>query len=50
MTLSFLKNKKRPTFLDLGVGSGCISIALASEIKNIKGIAIDNCSKTLKNL
>lgn len=48
MTLSFLKNKKRPTFLDLGVGSGCISIALASEIKNIKGIAIDNCSKTLK--
>ena len=48
MTLTFLKNKKRPTFLDLGAGTGCISIALASEIKHIKGVAIDNCNKTLK--
>ena len=44
MALTFLK-KRKTNFLDLGIGTGCISIAIASEIKNIKGFAIDNCKR-----
>jgi len=41
-------NKQLTTILEIGTGSGCVSIALAKNIENIKIIATDVCKKALQ--
>jgi len=48
--MGFIKNKKydQPKILDLGVGSGVISVTLAKELKNCSILAVDISSEALK--
>lgn len=47
-TLKLLDKSKKNKVLDLGTGSGCISIALKKELPNSEITAIDKSSKALK--
>ncbi len=47
-TLKLLNKNKPLKILELGTGSGCISIALKKELSNAEIIAIDKSSKALK--
>ena len=40
-------NKQRVTILDIGTGSGCIILALLSELKNSRGTGIDISKKAI---
>ncbi|MGL4361808.1 MAG: peptide chain release factor N(5)-glutamine methyltransferase [Cellulosilyticaceae bacterium] len=44
----YSKNNKLHQGVEIGVGSGCISISLAHEIKDIKLTAIDICNSALE--
>ena len=47
-SLKFIKNKKKHiNILDIGTGSGCLSIALAKEFVNSKILAIDVSKKAI---
>jgi len=39
--ISFLKTKNKPTVLDIGTGSGCIAISVASEVVCERVVALD---------
>ncbi len=44
--LKLIKNKKKLSILDIGVGSGCILLSILNEKKDFKGVGIDlskNC-------
>jgi release factor glutamine methyltransferase len=45
--LEFLKGRDSPVFADVGVGSGCIAAAIASESTGSTGIGFDVCGKAL---
>jgi len=48
-TINLFKNKyKKINILDIGTGSGCLSVCLAKEFKNSKITAIDISSKAMK--
>ncbi len=46
--VEFYKNKNL-YFLDVGIGTGCISFSILNEIKNSRGLGIDISNKTLNN-
>ena len=46
--LKIYKNKKNVSFLDIGLGSGCILLSLLNEKKNFYGTGIDLCNECLK--
>jgi len=45
--VAFLKDREAPTFADVGTGSGCIAIALASEVSQTTGVATDASKEAL---
>ena len=47
MALNKHKGKEKLRFLDLGIGTGCISISILSEIKKASGVGVDICPKAL---
>ena len=47
MALNKHKGKEKLRFLDLGIGTGCISISILSEIKKATGVGVDICPKAL---
>lgn len=47
-TLKFVVNNKRLNILDLGTGSGCISIALKKQLPNSNITAIDKSKRALR--
>ena len=46
--LKIYKNKKNVSFLDIGLGSGCILLSLLNEKKNFYGTGIDLSNECLK--
>ncbi len=46
--LELTKNKQRLSFLDIGVGSGCIILSIMKEKKNFYGTGIDISKKSLE--
>ena len=46
--LELTKNKQRLSFLDIGVGSGCIILSILKEKKNFYGTGIDISKKSLE--
>lgn len=46
--VEILKNKENPRFCEIGVGSGCISIAILHEIKNSFAVGADVSEKALE--
>ena len=49
LCMRYLKTKQNPKFLDLGAGSGCISVTLSKEL-NIKGYAVEKSEKAAEYL
>ena len=47
VALNILKEKKINSFLEVGVGSGCIILSILSEIIHLKGTGIDISQKAL---
>ena len=47
MALNKHKGKEKLRFLDLRIGTGCISISILSEIKKASGVGVDICPKAL---
>jgi release factor glutamine methyltransferase len=45
--VAFLRGREAPTFADVGTGSGCIAVAIASEVESADGFAFDLCLKAL---
>ncbi len=45
--LGFLKDEEIGHILDLGTGSGCVLLSLLSELKNYKGVGVDQSSSAL---
>jgi len=46
--LEIFKNRSNITFLEIGVGSGCILLSILKEKKKFLGFGIDLCNKSLK--
>lgn len=49
LCMRYLKTKQNAKFLDLGAGSGCISVTLSKEL-NIKGYAVEKSKKAAEYL
>jgi release factor glutamine methyltransferase len=45
--IDYLKDRDAPTFADVGVGSGCIAVAIASEVRTAMGVGLDVCPRAL---
>lgn len=39
--IELLSHQRSPRFLDVGIGSGCISIAILKHVRNASGLAVD---------
>ena len=46
--MKIFKNKKLFS-LEIGIGSGCVTLSLLNHFKHSRGVGIDVCKKTLKN-
>ena len=47
VAVAFLKDRDSPTFADVGVGSGCIAVAIAAEVRTAMGVGFDVCPRAL---
>ena len=45
--VAFLKEREAPTFADVGVGSGCIAVSIAAEVRTSMGVGFDVCPRAL---
>lgn len=46
--IEFLKKKENPTFCEVGIGSGCISVSILHELKSACAIGLDISPKALE--
>jgi release factor glutamine methyltransferase len=45
--VEFLKDRETSAFADVGVGSGCIAVCIANEVRSTMGVGFDVCSRAL---
>lgn len=45
--VAFLKGRESPIFADVGVGSGCIAVSIASEVPFSRGVGLDVCPRAI---
>lgn len=46
--IEILRDKENPSFCEIGVGSGCISVSVLHEVKNARGIGLEVSEKALR--
>lgn len=46
--IEILRNKENPTFCEVGIGSGCISVSILHEIKSATAVGLDISEKALQ--